>query len=275
MITLQSWFLKRFVLLTMVFFSVAIWHNVASQQVTVSFGNPIEGAVGDSVYIHVSISNITGLNVDGYNATIAIDPAVFEMRHILNSNGSVVYSDIIQGPMTRTGSHFFVSNITSANEIRVAAAGTVPLTGSGTLFTIRARLGIRPLYEGSIQLRVLDIGSGNLDVRPRPPYNLPVIIPSSIERPASIPNSIQIFPAYPNPFNPGTRVDFQMQEAGFVSVSVYDLTGIKVASLKNEHMSMGKHSVIFDASGKPSGVYLIRFSFNGITETVQRVTLVK
>jgi hypothetical protein len=248
---------------------------VQSQQVQVSFGNPIQGAPGDSVFIVVSISNLTGLNVEGYNTTIAFDPEVFQIRHIISSTGVVTYSDIIQGSMSRTGSYFFVSNITSSNEIRVAVAGATPMAGSGSLFTIRARLGNRALYDGAMQLRVLDIGAGNLDVRPRTPYNLPVIVPSSVESENYIPASLTVFPAYPNPFNPETNIEYEINEAGWVSIEVFNISGKKISTIMDGFQTIGRHNQRFDASTLSSGIYLIRFVHNGQPVLSQRVTLLK
>ncbi len=62
--------------------------------------------------------------------------------------------------------------------------------------------------------------------------------------------------SYPNPFNPQTTVSFTLPEAAFVRLKVVDLTGRVVNFLAGEHLSAGTHSVNWDASGVPSGVYV-------------------
>jgi hypothetical protein len=69
----------------------------------------------------------------------------------------------------------------------------------------------------------------------------------------------------PNPFNPATRIEFELP-AGFrgeVSLIVYDLLGREVRRLVNEVRSAGRHAVVWrgdDDDGRPvpAGVYLYR-----------------
>ncbi len=60
---------------------------------------------------------------------------------------------------------------------------------------------------------------------------------------------------YPNPFNPSTIVEYNIREAGLVSLKVYDVLGKEVATLVNEDKAVGTHNVTFDARNLPSGVY--------------------
>ncbi|TKJ42155.1 hypothetical protein CEE37_00320 [candidate division LCP-89 bacterium B3_LCP] len=61
---------------------------------------------------------------------------------------------------------------------------------------------------------------------------------------------------YPNPFNPTTVLSFKLQDASFVNLVVYDLSGRKVAELVNGWRDAGVHEVTFDASGLTSGLYI-------------------
>lgn len=83
-----------------------------------------------------------------------------------------------------------------------------------------------------------------------------------------------ILTAYPNPFNPTTTISFTLPEAGAAQVAVYDLTGREVAQLVSESLSSGQHDATFDASGLPSGIYLVRLQAGAIQLT-QKVALVK
>jgi len=70
---------------------------------------------------------------------------------------------------------------------------------------------------------------------------------------------------YPNPFNPETQITFDLLEAGTVHLTVYNLMGQEVTSLVNGGMTAGRHSVRFDATNLPSGLYLYRMDVNGFT----------
>jgi len=58
---------------------------------------------------------------------------------------------------------------------------------------------------------------------------------------------------YSNPFNPSTTINFFIPKQSYVTLSVYDITGQKVATLVDKHIIAGKHSVIFDGSDFGSG----------------------
>jgi hypothetical protein len=79
---------------------------------------------------------------------------------------------------------------------------------------------------------------------------------------------------YPNPFNPSTALRFEMQQAGHVSIGVFDVTGRQVAVLVNGTMPAGIHEAVFEAGNLPSGMYIARMAVGGKT-TSRPMTLVK
>jgi aminopeptidase N len=74
------------------------------------------------------------------------------------------------------------------------------------------------------------------------------------------PMEFKLSEAYPNPFNPSTTISYQLPAKGFVNLSVYDISGCKVAELVNGTREAGSHEVTFDASSLASGVYLYKLS---------------
>ena len=79
---------------------------------------------------------------------------------------------------------------------------------------------------------------------------------------------------YPNPFNPSTKLDVVLKEAGVADLRVYDMRGAEVAVLNSSYLSAGEHSFTFNAENLAAGVYIARFTANGAMYT-QSMTLVK
>lgn len=63
---------------------------------------------------------------------------------------------------------------------------------------------------------------------------------------ASVITGGQLHQNYPNPFNPMTRIDFSLEKAGQVDVSVFDLAGRRVATLHRGDLSAGDHHVVWN-----------------------------
>ena len=85
--------------------------------------------------------------------------------------------------------------------------------------------------------------------------------------------------AYPNPFNPMTKVAFSLASEGHVELFVYDMSGRRVAELANRAYSAGDHDVTWygkDDSGRslPSGTYFVQMRSGELLQQT-KVNLVK
>jgi hypothetical protein len=92
-------------------------------------------------------------------------------------------------------------------------------------------------------------------------------LPLSVSNLDNYPAEYNIAQNYPNPFNPSTKIEYSIQEAGFVSVEVYNILGAKVATLINEYMQAGNYIAEFTAADLASGVYVYKLSVNDFTQT--------
>jgi endo-1,4-beta-xylanase len=79
---------------------------------------------------------------------------------------------------------------------------------------------------------------------------------------------------FPNPFNPSTRITYDLPGSMHVKLSVYDVLGREVATLVNEQQSAGHYSVTFNAGQLPSGAYVYRIRA-GTFETSRKLAIVK
>ena len=79
---------------------------------------------------------------------------------------------------------------------------------------------------------------------------------------------------YPNPFNAGINIDFKILSPGLYDLSIYDLSGRKLATLVSTNLNIGNYSFSWDATDMSSGVYLVRLS-DGPQTVTRKALLVK
>ena len=91
------------------------------------------------------------------------------------------------------------------------------------------------------------------------------------ENPAGVPQDYELGQNYPNPFNPGTRISYTLPQSGQVTVKVFNVLGMEVATLFSGVQDAGKHEVQFDASELSSGVYFYRLDAGSVSITKKMV----
>jgi hypothetical protein len=89
----------------------------------------------------------------------------------------------------------------------------------------------------------------------------------------NLPSKFSLEQNYPNPFNPRTIINYELPITNDVDLSIYNLTGQKVATLVNESQRAGRHQVEWDASGFASGVYYCRIEAGEFVEVKKMVLL--
>ncbi|MFZ5434319.1 MAG: matrixin family metalloprotease [Calditrichota bacterium] len=124
-------------------------------------------------------------------------------------------------------------------------------------FFLRPRFAPTSLGEFSDMLVIHSSGSSTPDTLFLHGTCVPV---SADEIPASLPQAFRLAQNYPNPFNPATQIAFDLPRAAEITLSVYDIQGRLVRELVRGNLTAGKHTVDFDGSNLPSGVYLYRLS---------------
>ena len=112
---------------------------------------------------------------------------------------------------------------------------------------------------------------GNVTAADSPLFSiLPVITGVEPETP-SLPDRLDLAPPHPNPFNPATRIAFDLPAAGQVAIAVHDLQGRRVCELQRGEHPAGRYSLAWqgqDSSGRrvAGGVYLVRLVFESERE---------
>lgn len=79
--------------------------------------------------------------------------------------------------------------------------------------------------------------------------------------------------SYPNPFNNNTLINYQLPTAGEIQLSVINQNGQLVKTLFKGSQNAGRFSVNFNANGLNSGVYFIRLTAPGYTQTMKSLLI--
>ncbi|MFA7332201.1 MAG: hypothetical protein WC326_14120 [Candidatus Delongbacteria bacterium] len=97
---------------------------------------------------------------------------------------------------------------------------------------------------------------------------------TGLEAPAGRPAALSLLPAQPNPFNPGTRLAWEMERAGSARLELFNLRGQRVRQLAQGEFGAGRHELQLDGAGLATGAYWVRVEALG-EQCVQRVLLLK
>jgi len=115
-------------------------------------------------------------------------------------------------------------------------------------------------------------------------YDNPVLLN---ERPIS-PNEFYLYQNSPNPFNPVTKISYQLAVSSHVVLKVYDILGNEIATLVDDYKPAGKYEVEFTVgqdsspdvaigtsarSGYSSGVYIYKLQAGNFIETKKMVLM--
>ncbi len=75
--------------------------------------------------------------------------------------------------------------------------------------------------------------------------------PLAIESVGTMPSEFAVHAAYPNPFNPSTRLSFSLPDAAHVTLRLFDVTGRQIETLADEQYSARVKPSHHVAGGKP------------------------
>ena len=88
------------------------------------------------------------------------------------------------------------------------------------------------------------------------------------------PSEFALLPAYPNPFNPITTIQYSLPEYAKILIQVYDSNGGLVTELINASIQPGHYSVDWNAANYASGIYFVRMVAGDYFQN-QKLMLVK
>ena len=112
-------------------------------------------------------------------------------------------------------------------------------------------------------------------------YSFPVFSPQNCDSTTTsldksiFPYKYNISAPYPNPFNPTVRINLNIPYDRKMTIQVYNSVGQEVNDISiNKYFTTGIHSIYWNGSKYPSGVYYIKFS-DGFETKIRKILLLK
>ena len=96
---------------------------------------------------------------------------------------------------------------------------------------------------------------------------------TAVKRSRATVSGFELHPVYPNPFNPSAVLSFRLPRPEHVRLAVYDITGSRVADLRNGTLPAGDHRVVWSGAGMASGTYIVRLETQSCVMTRKAVLL--
>jgi hypothetical protein len=105
-------------------------------------------------------------------------------------------------------------------------------------------------------------------------YSEPIQVTRVTSAPGyEVPAAYSLTQAYPNPFNPTTRIRFGIPQAVHVRVRLFNHLGQAVRVITEGMRAAGYHEVTLSAEGLPSGIYYYRLEAGSFSDTKKVVLL--
>lgn len=89
----------------------------------------------------------------------------------------------------------------------------------------------------------------------------------SVDNDQTLPHVFYLGQNFPNPFNPSTKINWQVPVSSWQTLKVYDILGNEIATLFDEYEPAGSYEVEWNASNYPSGVYFYQLQTENFRET--------
>lgn len=124
--------------------------------------------------------------------------------------------------------------------------------------------------EGRIRIYMDNVGGGYTGTSEN--FSIRGVV--TVEDEEAFSRSFNLYPNYPNPFNPSTTISFTLSNASRVSLLIYDIHGREVESLIEGIQPAGSHSIEWNASNLASGVYFYRLTADEFVQT-RKMILIK
>ncbi len=200
----------------------------------------------------IYVAHDGGSSIRQFNCSIRIGSDTTNAGLISAGAGTVTYST--RGETN--GVHFSSYSRDSANFI-----WTAPTAGTGEVRLYWA--GLQGILSNGADTQIVLVSAENTaGTAPDP----------------GLPRAVSLAQNYPNPFNSETMISFYIPHSDEVEISIHDILGRKISSIRQRIQRPGNYSILWDGrnsngSGLPSGIYFYRMQTSSATLTKRMILL--
>ena len=166
---------------------------------------------------------------------------------------------------------FYIDYQLHENVLEIALAGAKPVNTNVEMLELTFGIPDQKLSSETV-LEMRDISLNEGQITADNSANQLIFNPS-------VPQSSELFQNHPNPFNPETKIEYQLLEKAQVKIEVYNLVGQKIRTLESKEREAGHYSVIWDGCDEfgnkvVSGIYLYQIKAGNFVKT-RKMALMK
>jgi hypothetical protein len=218
--------------------------------------------------------------------TMTMDTGVITMKALIRDNG-IIRNWTNQAPLLYYRKSFNGgSNWTSYTALNYSAKNldtfSFPIPGSSPATVVQYYFAAQDIALPVPKISTLPAGGSGVNppgtTAPPTAFQYVVAILGITPISNEIPERFNLYANYPNPFNPVTKIRFDLAnvkgETQNVRLIIYDITGREVTTLVNRELKAGRYEVTFDGSSVSSGVYFYKLVTSDFVDT-KKMLLVK
>lgn len=208
----------------------------------------------DYIYIFGGSSSSGVLNsIRKFNIKTKKFEPVKETLLEVRAGGAAVYNPISKKGYIIGGYNETEKALSSVEQITIKSDGTLKISRFASLNYAR-KYPVVVNFKGTVAV------FGGKDVNEKVVKDVEILTdtnyyPTSAEE--ILPLSFGLDQNYPNPFNPATVINYKTSNAGFVTLTIFDVLGRTIETIVKQYQNPGEYQFSFDASKAKltSGVY--------------------
>lgn len=237
-------------------------------ELTIS-GTPIDPWPANHTYTTVTTADVIAAISDGCDDDLALTDV------IITSVSSDEPEDASGGGDGNTLNDIVISSDCKSVDLRVERSGS----GNGRVYRIHCAVTDACGNTGtaSFPVSVRRNNGGSAAVEDAASYSVDGTCGGAgklVAPGASMADGYSLEQNVPNPFTRLTEIPFTMAVAGKVTISMFDASGVRIATVLDEEIGVGAQTASFDGSALASGTYYCVLESGGV-KLVRRMTLTR